>query len=144
MIIDQNAPLYAKNDIVIYSSIEKIWSLLTEINKWPMWQPDVTSAKLMGNLSVGAVFTWKAKGLNIHSTIRELVPFKCIGWSGDSIGMNAIHCWSFEQQGNSMNVTTEESLNGWFSRLLKTFDPYFLNKSLAESLKVLKTAAEKE
>lgn len=144
MNVDQTAPLYAKKDTIIFASIDKVWSLLTEINLWPRWQPDVTSAKLEGDLSAGVIFKWKAKGLNITSTIREVEPLKRIGWTGNSIGMSAIHFWSFEPQGNFTRVTTEESLNGWFPGLLKIFDPTFLNKSLSGSLQVLKTEAEKE
>lgn len=143
MNIDQNAKLYAKNETVIFASVDKVWSLITGINMWSRWQPDISSAMLEGGLSVGSTFKWKAKGLDITSTIRELDPLKCIGWTGNSMGMSAIHFWYFEPEGNSTRVTTEESINGWLAALLKTFDPTFLKKSLSNSLHVLKTEAEK-
>jgi uncharacterized protein YndB with AHSA1/START domain len=143
MQIDQNAPLNAKKDIEIAAPIEQVWSLLTDIAAWPTWQPDITHARLEGNLSAGATFLWKAKGLNITSTIQELEPKMKVGWTGKSIGMSAIHRWTFEPQGSYTHVTTEESLSGWFPALLKIFDPQFLTKSLSTSLQTLKNEAEK-
>ncbi len=143
MNIDSKASLKAREEIVIDAPVGEIWSLLTGIDDWARWQPDVTSARLEGGLSVGTVFKWKAMGLNITSTIQELEPKKKIGWTGKSIGMKAVHLWTFEPQGNSTRITTEESLSGWFPGTLKIFDPAFLEKSLTGSLRVLKTEAER-
>jgi uncharacterized protein YndB with AHSA1/START domain len=143
MEIDQSAPLKAKKEIDISVPIEKVWNLLTTIDDWPSWQPDVTSAKIEGELAAGTNFKWKAKAVNITSTIREFENWSCIGWTGNSIGMKAIHHWTMEPQGGLTHVITEESLSGWFPALLKVFDPNFLDKSLIRSLQVLKLESEK-
>lgn len=142
MIIDPNAPLKAHKEIVIQAPPDTVWNALTDIPQWPGWQPDVTAAKLEGDLSVGSVFHWKAKGLNITSVIREIESQNRIGWTGDSIGMQAVHLWKLEPLGNDTRVITEESLSGWFPRLLKIFVPSFLDDSLSGSLNVLKNHAE--
>ncbi len=142
MHIDQNAPMTARKEIFIAAPVENVWGVQTDISRWPEWQPDVTSAKLEGDLAVGATFRWKAKGLSINSSIQELEPGRRIGWTGDSIGMQAIHIWTFEPQEDGTRVITEESLSGWFPRILKLFDSTFLEKSLAGSLQVLKTRVE--
>lgn len=138
MKIDHNAPLHAAKDILISASVEKVWSELTNIDQWSIWQPDVTSSRLDGILATGTMFHWKAKGLNITSTIQILEPLQSIGWTGKSMGMQAIHIWTFEKHENGTYVKTEESLSGWFPRILKLFDPKFLEKSLHNSLQVLK------
>ncbi len=143
MNIEMDAPLKARSEIIIHAPIDKVWSLLTGINQWANWQPDVSSAKTEGDLSVGTIFKWKAKGMNIASTIQELEPTQKIGWTGISLGMTAIHIWEFEPKGRSTRVVTNESLRGWFPKILKFFDPTFLDKSLAGSLTVLKTEAER-
>ena len=143
MNIDQKAALRAKKEIVIDAPAGKVWSLLTGIDDWSRWQPDVTSARLDGKLSVGTEFKWKAKGLNITSTIQELEPDKKIGWTGKSIGMKAVHRWTFEPKGDLTHIITEESLSGWFPGVLKIFDPAFLEKSLTGSLQILKAEAER-
>ena len=144
MKIDNNAPLKARKEILIYAPLEEVWAELIEIDLWSEWQPDVTSSKLEGNLATGAMFYWKAKGLNITSTIQILEPLQSIGWTGKSLGMQAIHIWKFEKHEEGSYVKTEESLSGWFPRILKLFDPNFLEKSLRGSLEVLKAHVEEK
>ncbi len=132
----------ARQETFIAAPLEKVWAVQTDIDRWPEWQSDISSAKLEGNLAVGAIFRWKAKGLSITSTIQELEPGRRIGWMGSSIGMKAVHIWIFEPRDNGTRVITEESLSGWFPRILKIFDPTFLEKSLAASLQVLKIQTE--
>ena len=142
MKIDTDAPLKAQKEILISGSIENVWSALTVIDRWAEWQPDVTFAKLDGKLDKDTVFRWKAKGLNITSVIQLLEPMQSIGWTGNSLGMRAIHVWSLEQRNDGTFVKTQESLSGWFPRILKLFDPEFLEKSLVSSLNILKTHVE--
>jgi uncharacterized protein YndB with AHSA1/START domain len=144
MDINQNAPLAARKDILINAPIDKVWTIQTDFVRWPEWQPDISSITLDGPLAVGTVFRWQARGMNITSTIREYEPRQHIGWTGDSLGMRAIHRWLFEAVGSSTRVMTEESLSGWFARLLKLFDAHFLDKSLENSLRLLKARAEQE
>lgn len=142
MNIDYDAPLHARKEILIAAPIEKVWSDITGIDQWLEWQPDVTSSRLAGDLAVGTYFYWKAKGLTIVSKIAVLEPMNSIGWTGRSMGMQAVHIWTFTDRADSTFVTTEESLSGWFPRLLKFFDLQFLEKSLDNSLQVLRRRAE--
>ena len=144
MNIDTNAPVFARREIIIEAPIEKVWNIQTGIDRWSEWQPDVTSAKLDGDLKAGTIFRWKAKGLSIVSTLHTVEPNRRIGWTGNSLGMSAIHNWTFEAQGNVTRVVTEESLNGWLTRLMKLFDPHFLEKSLETSLKILRGQVESD
>lgn len=143
MKVDADAPLVAGQDAYIAAPVERVWALLTDIDRWPDWQPDVSSAALAGPLAVGARFRWKAKGLAITSTIGELEADRRIGWTGDSLGMRAIHIWTFVPQDGGTRVTTEESLSGWLARLLKLLAPTFLDRSLTASLLTLKARAER-
>lgn len=142
MNIDQSAPMSARKEIIIVASVEKVWSILTDIEHWPEWQSDITSVQLDGNLTKGTTFHWKAKGLHMTSTLQEVESNRRITWTGVTMGMKAIHIWMLEPQSNGTRVITEESLSGWLTRLLKTFDPTFLEKSLEASLQVLKTRVE--
>jgi hypothetical protein len=82
-------------------------------------------------------------GINITSKLEIVKENTIIGWSGKSIGMHAIHIWKFEIQSKQTKVITEESLSGWLPRIIKFFNPDFLNQSLTEALSVLKHQAEK-
>jgi len=144
MDIDHRAPLKARKEIVINAPIETVWALLTDIERWPEWQPDISFAKLEDRLKVGTVFRWKAKGLSIVSTIQHLEPRGGIGWTGRSLGMRAVHVWTLEPWGNGVHVASEESLAGWLAQTMKLFDSSFLDKSLEASLRLLKSQAEQQ
>lgn len=143
MNIDTSAPAIAREEIVVNAPIEKVWALQSDINHWADWQPDVSKATLDGGLEVGKIFRWKAAGLAITSTLQIVEPYTQLGWTGDSIGMKAIHIWHFEATNNRTRVRVEESLSGWLTRLMCLFDRNFLQKSMAKSLAILKNQAEK-
>lgn len=143
MNIDTNAPLYGCQEIFIAAPLEKVWKLQTDINRWHEWQPDVASVKLEGPVTPGTIFRWKGGGIGITSTLQQVEPMRRIGWTGVSLGMKAVHTWTFQPAANGTRVITEESITGWMARLLKLFDPKFMEKSLQKSLDTLKTKAEK-
>lgn len=140
--IDTNAPLFARREIFINAPVEKVWNIQTDIESWPEWQSDITSVTLQGKLTGGTTFKWKASGLNITSVFHTVNPKNEIGWTGVSLGMSAIHNWTFKEQDNGTFVTTEESLSGWLASLFRVFDKNFLEKSLEASLQKLKTRVD--
>ncbi len=142
MDINTNAPVFARKEIMIHAPIEKVWQTQADIESWPNWQPDITAAKLDGDLKAGSTFRWKAQGLNITSRLHTVEPNRLIGWTGIAPGMYAIHNWKFETHGETTLAITEESLSGWLTRLMKFFDPNFLEKSLDSTLKRLKNKVE--
>jgi uncharacterized protein YndB with AHSA1/START domain len=137
MQIDHNAPMTAKDSVLISADMNLVWQVLTDFDHWPEWQSAVSAASLEADLSVGAEFRWKAQGLNIQSEIRDLNPGQRIGWVGDSLGMQAIHIWDLEPHENGTLVNSQESLSGWLARLMKLFDRDFLQKSMVKSLQEL-------
>ena len=142
MNIDKEAPLIGKKVILINAPVHHVWNIQTDINAWPKWQKDITSANLLGELKQGTTFTWKAMGMGITSALRVVAKNEIIGWSGRSLGMYALHVWKFEKQGKKTRVTTEESLSGWFPQLIRIFKPDFLEQSLTKALMTLKSEAE--
>lgn len=142
MQINKSAPLTANQQIEINSSKEHVWQTLTDIKKWPEWQPGVDLLNVNYPLETGSIFEWKANGLKIASTIKIFHPNQEIIWTGQALGMQAIHRWFLEEQNGITIVTTEESLNGWMAWLINIFDKNYLNKSLSKTLKYLKQEVE--
>ena len=140
--IDTKAPLYARKEIFIEAPLEKVWDIQTDIERWPEWQSDIASTTLQGELTSGTTFKWKASGLGIVSTLHTVNPKNEIGWTGVSMGMFAVHNWTFKEQDGGTLVTTEESLSGWLASLFKMFDKNFLEKSLEASLQKLKARVD--
>ncbi len=142
MEIDFKSPLKAKKDIVIDAPVDIVWAIQSDIESWPKWQKEVSYAELQGKLIKGTIFNWKAMGMKITSELQEVSKNKIIGWTGKSIGMNAVHIWYFEKHGNKTKVITEESLSGWMPVIIKMFKPEFLEDSLSKALLTLKSQAE--
>jgi uncharacterized protein YndB with AHSA1/START domain len=141
---DLKAMLKAQAAIEIAAPPSTVWAALTGIDRWPEWQPGVSAARLEGGLAVGSVFRWKAKGLGIVSTVRELEPGKRIAWTGVSLGMRAVHAGSLEttSAGAGTRAATRESMSGWLAAVMRVVSPGFLEKSVAASLAALKARSE--
>lgn len=142
MEINQAAPVFARKEVIIDAPVFKVWQTQANIEEWPQWQPNILSVKLNGGLQPGSTFRWKAQGMTIRSRLHTVEPETRIGWTGNSLGMYAIHNWMFEKHGDKTRVITEESLSGWLTRLMKLFDPHFLEKSMEAALQRLKARAE--
>ncbi|MFE9927828.1 SRPBCC family protein [Streptomyces sp. NPDC005533] len=110
--IDETAPAIVRLSTVIDAPLERIWALHTDIDAWPSWNADVDQAELDGPLLPGHSFTWKTHGLDITSTIREIVPGERLVWGGPANGIEGVHVWTFEQTGGQVTVRTEESWSG--------------------------------
>lgn len=142
MIIDRKAPLIGRKEIIINAPINHVWKIQSDIENWSKWQKEISSVKMYGNLKKGSVFKWKAMGISISSVLQSVERDKEISWTGNSIGMHAIHCWYFQKTDNKTKVITEESLSGWFPLLIKIFKPNFLETSLQKTLETLKNYSE--
>ncbi|RRQ73129.1 Shy6-polyketide cyclase [Streptomyces griseofuscus] len=110
--IDETAPVIVRLSTLIDAPLERVWALHTDIDTWARWNADVDQAELDGPLLPGNSFRWKTHGLDITSTIREIVPGRRLVWGGPANGIEGVHVWTFEQTGSQVTVHTEESWSG--------------------------------
>jgi uncharacterized protein YndB with AHSA1/START domain len=139
--IDDGAPLQAEAEIIINAPPEKIWGLLTDINNWPKWQPDIGNADLLGNAEAGTAFTWRTGDLTIHSVLRLVRPMSVLAWSGEVWFSHAVHVWTIAPFSDGRTVVrAKESMTGWVAA------HFYTSMKLQESdlrwLIALKRAAE--
>lgn len=139
---NQNAPAFARHEIHIESPPERVWALISDIDGWSSWQPDIATARLMGLLAPGSTFKWKSGGTGVSSTLEEVNPPRRLGWTGRAMGARAKHVWILEPQGSGTTVKTEESFEGLVVVLLKNRMQRLLDDSLQKWLARLKEAAE--
>ena len=140
-LIEEGAPVKAASEIVIKAPPEKVWAILTSIDRWPEWQASVSTAHLDGALKPGAAFTWKSSGTEIKSKLALVEDNQRFGWTGTAYQAKAIHIWQLDRlAGGGTLVRTKESMNGF---LLKVF---YSSEDLARShhvwLEALKRKAE--
>ncbi len=140
---NEKAPAYALHEAEIKAPIHLVWSLLTDLENWPAWNEGVEEMHLEGEVAVGTKFRWKGGGMKIHSRIEELTAPVRIVWSGRTMGIRAIHSWTFAEGNNGTTVRTEESFEGLVVSLLAGSMRKALAKALQQGLAALKTEAEK-
>lgn len=141
--INSEAPVKCSKSILINSKIEKVWTILTEIDNWSYWQKDISFSKLNGPLQINSTFTWKMGGTKIHSTLHTIDPLKAIGWTGKTMGLYAIHNWIISEIDDNIKVEVEESMEGFLASYLKfMFNPN-LEKGMIKWLEFLKNQCEK-
>ncbi len=144
MEINSQAPVTAQHHIKINASSEIIWKILTDINQWNLWNPNISAAKLEGALQPGSLFRWKSGGSTIISTLQEVDSQRRLSWTGKVIGTSAIHVWTLEPREGFVVVKTEESFEGWLVSLLTGMMQKTLDTSLQKWLENLKQKAEEE
>jgi uncharacterized protein YndB with AHSA1/START domain len=141
--IDTRAPVVARGEIEVDSSIDTIWDVLTDIDRWPRWNPDVKTASLDGPLAAGTTFRWKAGPGTITSKLERVEPPTLIAWTGTTLGIKAIHVHRLEQRGDTTLVRSEESWNGLPVRLLRRMMAKTLQNAVDSGLRYLKAEAER-
>lgn len=51
----------AKGNIDIAASREIVWEILTAIDRWPEWNPDIKSVSMKRKLTEGSLYLWDLK-----------------------------------------------------------------------------------
>jgi len=141
--INQKAPVTCSKSILINASPERIWSVLTDINRWPEWQTDISSAILKSPVAPDIQFTWKSGGVKINSTIHTIKPMQSFGWTGKTMGIFAIHNWRLEQRNNQTEVIVNESMEGLLAGIFKKSFNKNLAKGMQKWLQLLKEECER-
>jgi len=130
MTINQEAPVVQKKEIIINATPEKIWEVLTNIEKWDKWNERIIEPELKGQLEVESTFTWNTNGSKIKSKVHTLISNKVLGWTGKAFGASAIHNWYLEPVERGTKVGAEESMDGWIIKLMKKK----MNEKLADDM----------
>lgn len=125
--VDPTTRCYSKEEIIINSSIEDVFKILSDIKNWPSWQSSVTKTEITGPVEAGVKFKWKSGGLNISSELHTVNTNSEIGWTGEIWWIRAVHNWYLSNENQKTKVIVEESLTGPGSS--------WMQKSLAEGMK---------
>lgn len=141
--INLNAPVTCSKSILIAAKPSKIWSVLTDINRWPEWQTDITTATINDPLAPNNQFSWKSGGVKIKSVLHTVTPEQSFGWTGKTMGIYAIHNWQLKQQNNGTEVLVKESMDGLLASIFKKSFNQNLEKGMQKWLELLKLECEK-
>ena len=142
MSINYKAPVQCSKSIVINATPEQVWRVLTDINQWSVWQPDIHLPSVNGPLQTGSLFNWKTGGANIRSTVHTLNPWSEFGWTGKAFGTFAIHNWTLTKRYRQTEVRVEESLEGPMASLFKPLFNKKIERGMVKWLNLLKKTCE--
>ncbi len=141
--LPESAAVRSEARVEISAPAVRIWQLLSEIERWPKWNPLVQQAAIDGPFQPGSVIAWRSKGFAVRSVLRDVAPGKRIAWTGKSLGTRAVHTWRVEEAGPGIILTTAESLDGWLPKLLPKAMKRMLDETLLAWLKAIKEEAER-
>jgi hypothetical protein len=138
--VNPKAKTYLIDSIQINASVQRVYSLIANINDWPKWFEGVSEVHLNDGAMEGKTFIWKANGYKIKSKLHTVRPNSDIGWTGNIWWLSAVHNWHFESiHEDRTMVIVKESFKGLGSSLLKKS----LRKGMRTDLICLKKEAEK-
>ena len=138
-----DSPVVSQAEIEIDAPVDRVWEILTAIERWPAWNPDVKSVSTGDAFAEGSTFRWKAGPGTITSRIAHVDRPRVVAWSGETFGVRAVHVWRLEAQNGKTLVRTEESYDGLVARVLRRSLQKTLDAALADGARYLKTEAEK-
>ena len=139
--IQTNAPVQAHVETTIHAPRARVWALLTDVQAWPRWQPEITSTTSDRPLAANVRFKWKTGGMKIHSQVVAFAPQSELAWTGHAYTAKAVHVWKLSSLPDGQTrVTVDESMDGLL--MAKLFSSKQLEESDARWLAALKQAAE--
>jgi uncharacterized protein YndB with AHSA1/START domain len=143
MEINRDAPATAEGELQIDADPQTVFSVISAIDQWPSWNPDVRSVTIQGPVQPGTVFRWKAGPSSLTSTLQVVDPPHQLGWTGTTMGIKAVHLFRFQATDGGTLARSEESWEGVLARMLKGYSRKTLDKGIRNVLARLKTEAER-
>jgi hypothetical protein len=141
--VDAHAPVVVSTAIEVMAPADFVWDVLADVGRWPSWNRAVATVSIGGDTAPGTEFEWKAGPGTIRSTLLQVQPPTVIAWSGQTLGLRAIHVFALQANGERTTVRTDESYSGLVARLLRGPIRRSLTAALADGLVDLKAEAER-
>ncbi len=124
-------PIEVRNEIVIPASAERVWDLLTDVEKWPSWyracrwvrvEPTGNAASTPG-AARPASFRWKAHPVELRSTVVAADRPRSFTFVADARGLHAERTFTLRlaPDGLSTLVASHETQVGLLPRLGRAF-----------------------
>jgi uncharacterized protein YndB with AHSA1/START domain len=136
-------PLLRKVEIQIAAPPETVWAVMADLPAWPTWNSDVKSVAFDGRLEPGSTFRWKSGSASLVSTLQVVEAPREIGWTGETMGIHAVHMFHFEPMDGGTLARSAESFRGLIPSVLKKYSRNILQRGIDGILESLKIEAER-
>lgn len=143
MDIDRDAPATAQGEIQIDAPPETVWAVMADLSDWPTWNSDVRSMTFDGRLEPGSRFRWKSGAASLASTLQAVEAPHEIGWTGQTMGIHAVHVFHFESMDGGTLARSAESFRGLIPSVLTKYSRGIIQRGIDGILASLKIEVER-
>ncbi len=116
-------PIVVHNEIVIPAPADRVWDVLTDVERWPSWYRACRWVRVESRDSAGraASFRWKAHPVRLHSTVMAADRPRSFAIVADARGLHAERAFTIHPtpDGLSSIVVSHETQVGllpWLAR----------------------------
>ena len=134
-------PITVHNEIVIRASAERVWDLLTDVERWPSWYRACRWVRVesRGSAERAASFVWKAHPVTLRSTVVASDRPHSFAIIADSLGLHAERAFTLRSMpdGSGTVVVSHETQIGpfpWLGRLYLAPRLHAANQVMFEDL----------
>ena len=115
------APIEVRNEAVIHAPAERVWELLTDVERWPSWYRACRWVRVEARATTvqPLAFRWKAHPVELRSTVVTTVRPHSFAITADAAGLHAERRFTFRPtpDGVSTVVVSDETQVGLLPRL---------------------------
>ncbi len=135
--------------IAIAAPLSRVWQVFSSLAAWDRWNSVCQDCCLLEGeeMAAGTCFSFKLRPyylpIKIPLHITKCDPGREVVWEGQRFGVHGVHRFAFQEQGDTVILTSTEKLGGplfLLSRLLLV--PHRLHQLSRQLLQDVKKAAE--
>ena len=115
-------PISIRNEVVVHNSIDRVWDLLTDVERWPSWYRACRWVRLESRGGAGPiVFRWKAHPVELRSVVVTCGRPHVFAYTADAFALHAERRFTLHStpDGASTVVVSDETQVGvipWVTR----------------------------
>ena len=134
------APIEVRNAAVIHAPAERVWDLLTDVERWPSWWRACRWVRLESPTSAASVvFRWKAHPVELRSAVVKSDRPHCFAITADARGVHAERTFTLRPtpDGSSTVVVSHETQVGllpWLGRAFLAPRLHAVNQAMFDDL----------
>jgi short-subunit dehydrogenase/uncharacterized protein YndB with AHSA1/START domain len=133
-------PIVVRNETLVHAPAERVWDLLTDVERWPSWWRACRWVRLESPTSAAAlVFRWKAHPVELRSAVVKSDRPRSFAITADGTGVHAERTFTLSPtpDGSSTVIVSHETQVGllpWFGRAFLAPRLHAVNQAMFDDL----------